>query len=354
MKKLLGCLFLLFVSVSAFAEDGMLVLKTTPKDVAVYVNGDKKGIASELLVLNVRPGKYKIKIVKGKQSAEKEYNVPSGGIVQVVLALEGGDDSSQGCKDDPFTSKDESLECARNAWIKQVAGFTNSIGMKFVPIPPGEFTMGSNESSDEKPPHKVTITKGFYMGQYEVTQEQWYKVMGNNPSYYKTEQVGVDSRNHPVEQVSWEDAQGFIQKLNQRDNRKSYRLCTEAEWEYAARAGTTTQWSCGDNESCLGNYAWYSPNSGAKTHPVGQKSPNQWGLYDMHGNVWEWVQDWYADDYYGSSPSSDPRGPNSGSGRVVRGGGFLNVGGSLRSVGRGINSPGDRLNDLGFRLCSSL
>jgi formylglycine-generating enzyme required for sulfatase activity len=170
------------------------------------------------------------------------------------------------------------------------ADFTNSIGMEFVLIPAGAFEMGSpsNEAGrddDDGPIHQVTIKNAFYMGKYEVTQEQWRAVMGDNPSYF----TGND--NLPVEQVSWDDVQEFIRKLNAKEGTDKYRLPSEAEWEYACRAGTTTRYSFGDSESRLGEYAWYTDNSGSKTHPVGQKKPNPWGLYDMHGNVWEWVLD---------------------------------------------------------------
>ncbi|MBF0238407.1 MAG: formylglycine-generating enzyme family protein [SAR324 cluster bacterium] len=250
------------------------------------------------------------------------------------------------CEDDPFTEADERIACEGK--LKVANALTNSIGMKFIQIQAGSFIMGDNEYY-AKPAHQVTISRSFYMGMYEVTQEQWYKVMSNNPSFHKTEKVGMNSRNHPVETVSWNDAQEFIQKLNQKENTKKYRLCTEAEWEYAARAGTTTGWACGNSESCLGDYGWYDTNAGNVTHPVGQKLPNAWGLYDMHGNVWEWVQDWYGD--YTSGSTKDPRGPNSGSFRVSRGGGFYFNADYARSAGRNSVVPSYRHGNSGFRLC---
>ena len=204
----------------------------------------------------------------------------------------------------------------------------SSIGMEFIPIPPGSFMMGSpsNESGryDNEKQHRVTLTKGFHMQTTEVTQRQWKAVMGNNPSNFKN-----CGDNCPVEEVSWNDVQDFIRKLNQREGGSKYRLPTEAEWEYAARAGTTTRFSFGDDEGRLGEYAWYSGNSGRKTHSVGQKTPNAWDLYDMHGNVWEWCQDWYGD--YPSGSVTDSIGPSSGSRRVIRGGSWGNKPPGLRS-----------------------
>jgi formylglycine-generating enzyme required for sulfatase activity len=160
--------------------------------------------------------------------------------------------------------------------------------MDFVLIHAGTFMMGAEDSkADEKPITKVTITRPFYFGKYEVTQEQWQAVMAKNPSYYK-------GTNLPVEQVSWNAAQGFLTNLNERVSGYRFRLPSEAEWEYACRAGTTTQYSFGDGDAALPEYGWFTGNGERKTHPVGEKKPNPWGLYDIHGNVWEWCQDWYA------------------------------------------------------------
>jgi formylglycine-generating enzyme required for sulfatase activity len=227
--------------------------------------------------------------------------------------------------------------------------YTTSLGMDFTLVPAGSFTMGAdknfeNADDDETPQHRVSISKPFYLGTYEVTQAQWTAVMGNNPSKFK-------GRSNPVEQVSWDDIRIFIQRLNQKEGHARYRLPTEAEWEYAARAGTTGAYSFGDDEDSLGRYAWYEGNSGEKTHPVGQKQPNAWGLYDMHGNVYEWVQDWYGN--YSSSSVTDPKGPSSGSLRVYRGGGWRSPARYCRAALRGSNSPGRRDVGLGFRLALS-
>jgi formylglycine-generating enzyme required for sulfatase activity len=212
------------------------------------------------------------------------------------------------------------------------------IAGEFVAIPAGEFMMGSDSGEpNEKPRHWVRITKAFEMGKYEVTQTQWNAVMGANPSNIK----GDD---RPVETVSWNDVQEFLKRLNARDDGYRYRLPTEAEWEYAARAGSTA-----DKVADLDAVAWYSGNSGSETHPVGRKRANPWGLYDMLGNVWEWCADWYGADYYTSSPVEDPQGPGSGSIRVVRGASFLDGAYVPRGASRNGYGPVIRSFILGFR-----
>jgi len=220
--------------------------------------------------------------------------------------------------------------------------FTNSTGMTFVQIPAGTFMMGSpssepNRASDETQ-HRVTLTKPFYMQTTEVTQGQWKAVMGNNPSHFNS--CGDSC---PVEQVSWNDCQEFIRKLNQREGNGAYRLPTEAEWEYACRAGTT-----GPYYTDLDRAGWYSGNSNNRTHPVAQKTPNAWGLYDMHGNVYEWCQDWFG-DYPGGSVT-DPKGSSSGGSRVIRGGSWRLYARNCRSAYRCYNTPDVRNNNNGFRV----
>jgi len=221
----------------------------------------------------------------------------------------------------------------------------SSLGMEFVSIPAGRFAMGcspgdSQCGGDENPRHEVRISRSFELGKYEVTQGQWVKVMGNNPSNFK----GDDRL--PVEQVSWNEAQAFIAKLNDLNDGYRYRLPTEVEWEYAARGRTT-----GPYYGNLDAIAWYDSNSGSKTHPVGQKQPNGFGLYDMVGNVWEWCADWHGESYYGSSPATDPNGPSSGQYRVLRGGSWNYVARYARVSGRGRGSPDGRYNCDGFRVC---
>ena len=200
------------------------------------------------------------------------------------------------------------------------APFTNSIGMKFMPIKANSFLMGSNNGDDdEQPVHTVRITKDFYMAETEVTQGQWKQVMGDTPSGFKK------GDNHPVESVTWDRVQEFITEMNRRDRQYRYRLPTEAEWEFACRAGSTTEYSYGDDVSLLDRYAVYGKDRSDGPDPVKSKRPNAWGLYDMMGNVWEWTEDWYAAGYYGNSSPSDPKGPGSGSSRVLRGGSFVDM-----------------------------
>jgi len=223
--------------------------------------------------------------------------------------------------------------------------------LELVPIPPGKFLMGAPDSDKASsggadPRHWVRITRPFYLGKYEVTQEQWQAVMGSNPSAFP-------GPKNPVEQVSWEDCQQLLDKLSAKfgPGLGKFQLPTEAQWEYACRAGSTTRYCCGDEESGLGEYAWYGGRSGRNPHPAGQKKANAWGLYDMHGNVWEWCADWYDRDYYANSPEEDPAGPAKGAGRVRRGGCWYGPARYCRSAHRYYHDPGHRDDLLGVRAC---
>ncbi len=245
----------------------------------------------------------------------------------------------------------------------------NSIGMELVWVPRGEFMMGSSEKEvddahaeckkhsseckresfvDEKPKHNVIITAGFWVGKYEVTQGQWQAVMGDNPSKFKD--LGADC---PVEQVSWDDIQFFLRRLNAKKDRFEYSLPSESQWEYAARAGTTTVFAFGDSlRSSQANFDGEYPYASTKgtnigkTVPVGRYQPNVYGLYDMHGNVWEWCEDRFG--MYPSGAVTNPTGPNTGQGRVLRGGGWSSS--AVRSADRWAVYPSDRANDIGFRV----
>ena len=227
------------------------------------------------------------------------------------------------------------------AQLKLGDPITNSIGMVLVPIPTGEFQMGSQSEF-----RQVKITKPFHLGVFEVTQSQYKKVMGKNPSQIK-------GANNPVEMVSWDDAIEFCRKLSAVSEEKvagrAYRLPTEAEWEYACRAGTKTAYSFGDDGSQLGAYAWYGDNSDGKTHPVGQKKPNPWGLYDTHGNVVEWCQDYWQRNLP-RGQMTDPVGPATGSSRVYRGGCWVSGAAFCRAARRSSSAPSSRPSSYGFRL----
>jgi formylglycine-generating enzyme required for sulfatase activity len=229
---------------------------------------------------------------------------------------------------------------------------TNSINMEFVLIPSGSFRMGGDKVSEqaedhETPRHIVRFNKEFFMGKYEVTQTQWTAVMDNNPSEFKD-----DLR--PVENISWNDVQAFILKLNSKEENDIYRLPTEAEWEYAARAASESTYPFGGDATMLSQYAWYKNNSGGETHPVGQLQPNAWGLYDMNGNVHEWCQDWFDRNYYSQSPSSAPSGPATGLAKALRGGDWGSEDWYCRCASRSLGSPDRRSNRLGFRLVRPL
>ena len=297
-------------------------------------------------------------------------------------------------QDDPATAHDDELRraaAAKNAQWQQAATPTPKptaapslpkewkdpvTGMEFVLIPAGEFLMGTNcpdddpftEANefencgwkDEHPAHRVVIKEPFYMGKYEVTQEEWYNVMGNNPSAFKSEKVGMNSRRHPVENISWNDAQEFVKRLNanpshsplnQGGQRGVFRLPSEAEWEYAARAGTQTAYSFGDDAARLGDYAWYDDNSDDMTHPVGEKLPNPFGLFDMHGNVWEWLADPWHENYDGA-PIDGGVWENGGDSRyrLLRGGSWYFNSTNCRSANRYGNAPDNRYDLLGVRV----
>ena len=260
----------------------------------------------------------------------------------VKLVADGYEDYSQSIT---VNSKQRSFTLSMTEKKNVIPPVIQKLMANMVRVDGGTFMMGatseqrSDAYDDEKPAHQVTLSS-FSIGKYEVTQEEWEAVMGSNPSKFK----GVKL---PVEQVSWNDCQTFIRKLNQMTG-KQFRLPTEAEWEYAARGGSKScgyKYAGGDN---LGSVAWYTDNSGSKTHEVGKKQPNELGLYDMSGNVWEWCQDWYGK--YGSSSQTNPKGPSSGSRRVRRGGSWGDDAGYCRVSYRGSNTPGDRYGSLGLRL----
>jgi formylglycine-generating enzyme required for sulfatase activity len=237
---------------------------------------------------------------------------------------------------------------------------TNSIGMKLVLIPKGTFMMGSPESEQgrqkNEDQHEVTISKDYYLGVHEVTQAQYEKVIGKNPSHFQGAIVGNENADLPVENVSCDDAVVFCKKLSDLPEEmkagRVYRLPTEAEWEYACRAGSKTAYLFDDEEGLLPEYGWFNRNSSNRTHTVGLLEPNAWGLYDMHGNVWEWCSDWYGE--YPKGAVRNPTGPKVGSDRVCRGGSWDFEAANCRSAFRNWNYPSLRLDYYGLRVALSL
>ena len=284
----------------------------------IYVDGSYVGTSP--MTSSLAYGTHEIKAERNGKTVSKTINVSqSGGDNSVKLAFFGTQ---------TFTVK--------------------GVSFTMIAVEGGAFKMGatseqgSDADSDEKPVHHVTLSD-YYIGETEVTQELWHAVMGSNPSYFK-------GNKKPVEQVSWNDCQKFITKLNQITG-KNFRLPTEAEWEYAARGGKNSKGYKYSGSNTLGNVAWYTDNSGSSTHDVKTKSANELGIYDMSGNVWEWCQDWYGD--YSSSSQTNPTGPTSGSNRVSRGGGWSRNAEGCRVSHRSSSTPGFRGGNLGFRLCLS-
>jgi len=370
-----GLLLLAFVVAWAVVmrvktANGTIELVDLPKDAEVLVDGAEVAVTwpggGKPAVVTLPPGKHKIMVKKdGLETSGDEVTVQAEGKENFTVRFVA---PAKLTHEHPKVDGLESIK--------------NSIGMTLKLIPAGEFFMGSPDDAieaekDEKPSHQVRISKPFYLGVCEVTQAQYEAVMGNNPSHFsangggKDRVAGQSTDRNPVENVSWLDAIQFSNKLSEKEGRKpfyvidgknirvpdwkgqGYRLPTEAEWEYACRANasTPTRFSFGDNVVDSGVYGWFKGNSEQRTHPVSQKRPNGFGLYDMHGNVWEWCWDWYVEGYYNQSPAYDPVGPAGASFRVYRGGSWRDEPRNARSVDRrGGVFPSDRDNDRGFRL----
>ena len=365
MKKTIGFIMLVtflaltaagFGTLAHAGAKGKIRVSTDREGAYIYVNGKKKAMSGEGYTNILLPeGEYKIKVEKFSNDGNWIYR----GVKKVFVGADTSTKVTVKTKKIPTEKKKKAdAKKARIRKEKKRKIVKNKIqDSKFILIKPGTFMMGSPsnepERNDDELRHKVTISKSFYLQATEVTQGQWKAVMGDNPSDFKN--CGNDC---PVEKVSWDDIQQFIKKLNRMTGKK-YRLPTEAEWEYACRAGTTTPFNTG---RCLltneANYDGNSPLKGCskgkyreKTMPVASFSPNAWGLYDMHGNVWEWCSDWYGD--YPTGSVVDPVGLSGGSDRVRRGGSWINNAGDCRSAHRYYLTPGYRVSNLGLRLALS-
>ncbi len=241
------------------------------------------------------------------------------------------------------TAPKKTVKTKKTSFKKKQKVIKNNLGMRFVYVPPGIFYMGTGDRACNARKHKVTITKGFYMQTTEVTQGQFKKIMGYNPSVFK--KCGA---NCPVEKVSYYDAVEFVQKLNELTGAVRYQLPTEAQWEYACRAGSKALYNFGNDFNKLGDYAWFIGNSNKRTHPVGKKKPNAWGIHDMHGNVREWCRDNYGT--FLPNPVADPLGTSSDPNRVTRGGNFIDNASENRTAYRFKDGPSNKSIGLGFRL----
>ena len=331
-----------------YKPSGKLFVDTTPSNATIKILNIGPKFYQRM---DLEPGRYHVEVSKEGYETDRRW-----------VTLSAGEDENISVRLDP-------VKVAAPAPVpvsRQPEGtFTNSLGMKFVYIRPGSFMMGSALSSSKvaaryggketwykfaHPQHHVTLTKGFYLQTTEVTQGQWERVMGSRPWSGK---VSVrENANNPAVYVSWEDCQQFIRKLNGMEGTRRYRLPTEAEWEYACRAGSTTRFFFGNSVAQLGGYTWYKENAVSVGddygHGVGTKRPNAWGLYDMHGNVWEWCRDWYGD--YPPGSVTDPAGPSLGADRVARGGSWIDDAGFCLSAKRVRAEPGNRHSHQGFRL----
>lgn len=308
-------------------------MSSTPAMADIYIDGNKVGQTPQL-INNLLIGEHQYRLTrKGYADYTGTMNIREGETAQLSATLK----------------KEEMQQPVANTTVADGQSrktFTvGNVSFTMIRVDGGTFQMGATSEQgsdawdDEKPAHQVTLSP-YYIGETEVTQELWQAVMGSNPSNFKGMQL-------PVEKVSWNDCQEFVRKLNQQTG-QNFRLPTEAEWEYAARGGNKSRSYKYSGSNSLGDVAWYDTNSGSKTHEVKTKLANELGLYDMSGNVWEWVQDWKGD--YSSSAQTNPKGPSSGSNRVSRGGSWGNIAGYCRVSIRDYDSPGNRHSFLGLRL----
>lgn len=302
----------------------------------VLIDGDDKGIvvSGTFKKILLNKGKYKLTLISTANSLDQIRQIYEVNSVNTEDLLEI---DLQSLIDERVSAEEQ-----KNTRMLALKNITNMLETYMVYVEGGNFNMGGNSESEGKPIHNVNLSS-FKISKYEVTQAQWEGIMGTGSS--------TECPTCPVSGVNWYDTQEFIQKLNTQTG-KHYRLPTEAEWEYAARGGNK-----GNNMTAffsgslnLPSVGWFYDNSDKQTHPVGLKHPNTLGLYDMSGNVWEWCSDWYDGDYYKNSPSKNPSGPNSGTGRVVRGGSWANDSKLCLVAARALNAPEERYSNFGLRL----
>jgi len=316
---------------SSVVQTGTLKVSSTPSGANIWLDGKNTGKTTPEILEEIAAGSHKIVLkYEGYKDGVKQISVSSGKRSECTVTLT------------------KIPEPAKPSMPQNYTETAFGINMKMVYVAGGSFTMGatseqgSDAESDEKPAHQVTLS-GYYIGAFEVTQGQWEKVMGNNPSSFKKGDY------YPVENISWEDAQSFCRELSHRTGKK-YVLPTEAQWEYAARGGSKKEGAKYSGGDAIDAVAWYRDNSGSSTHTVGTKRPNGLGIYDMSGSVFEWCSDWYSSDYYSNFPSMNPTGPSSGYSRVLRGGSWIGSAASCRVSERFSISPSSCNNIIGFRV----
>ena len=339
---------------------GTLVIQTIP--VAASVDIPHAGVNSAAKTKDrwkaedLPQGTYQVKVSAMGRTKQFTVDIKKDGTTRALVNLfkgtvkvdvQGGEPGHGGAAPASFAAaRRRQQDAAKKLGVplEKTIDLGGQVPMPLVFVPAGEFMMGSNNGEEnERAVHKVVITRPFYLGKYEVMQEQWEKITGKNPSVPK-------GAKHPVNNVSWNDCQDFLKKLNAQVKVKgAFTPPTEAEWEYACRAGSTTEYCFGNDHDTLREYAWYYTNPRGKAHAVGQKKPNAWGLHDMHGNVWEWCQDWYKSSY-STLKQTDPTGPAQGTGRVLRGGSWSNDAWYCRSASRDDIRPATRYGSGGFRV----
>ena len=330
------------ISVELVPNFGYITVKSEPSGAELYID-DKKAGTTPYLAMRISRGKHRVEV--RKRGYEPYAEVVTITIDETTLIEDVKLEASNEVVSIPQQQEQYSPQQEYGGGFSNQTITVNGVSFEMVYVEGGSFDMGatSEQGSDaydwEKPVHSVTLSD-YYIGKCEVTQELWEAVMGSNPSNFRGAQ-------NPVESVSWNDCQNFIKKLNSLTGR-TFRLPTEAEWEYAARGGNQSRHYKYSGSGNIGNVAWYYDNSGSRTHAVGTKSPNELGIYDMSGNVWEWCSDWYGG--YSAGAQTNPQGPSAGSGRVLRGGSWYNIAGHCRVSFRDYGGPGYGSYNNGLRL----